>query len=292
MLIHIHDSISGEIVLIIIKNPVTIISAVLERCMGCLMCYTIPMNFYRNFFSVVLVLLLHAGVGHAESVDQVVKKVVDNLNGRSAVMTVRMEVKSSRAVRRMEMISYSVGSEKSFIKITYPGKDKGITFLKLDKGMWQYVPRIEKIIKIPASMMLQSWMGSDFTNDDLVKESSLYDDYVHKLLQETDELYRVELLPKPDSAVVWGKIVMLVSKENFLPTSITYFDEEGELVRELSYAGVKMFSGKVYPSLWVMKPETDDKKGHETRITVLDAVFDAPVSDEYFSKRALKRFSR
>ncbi|MCW5204704.1 outer membrane lipoprotein-sorting protein, partial [Desulfobulbus sp. N2] len=97
-------------------------------------------------------------------------------------MEMSMVVKTKRAERTMKMKSWSVGNKKSFIKILYPGKDKGITFLKLDNAMWQYVPRIEKTIKIPASMMLQSWMGSDFSNDDLVRESSISDDYTKSSL--------------------------------------------------------------------------------------------------------------
>jgi outer membrane lipoprotein-sorting protein len=237
-------------------------------------------------------LVLPALAVSAENVDTVMKQVVANLNGKTAVMKIIMAVKTSRAERVMEMKSYSIGQEKSFIKILYPKKDEGITFLKVNNSMWQYVPRIEKIIKIPASMMLQSWMGSDFSNDDLVKESSLYEDYTHKLISETEFEYNVELHPKVDAAVVWGKIHMSVSKEYFLPKNVSYFDEDGVLIRELVYTEVKPFGDRFYPSLWIMTPKTADKEGHETRITVSDAVFDGDVDEEYFSKRALKRFSR
>ncbi|MCI5132049.1 MAG: outer membrane lipoprotein-sorting protein, partial [Candidatus Electrothrix sp. EH2] len=114
---------------------------------------------------------------NAGTAKEIIKKVEDNLNGKTAEMKITMTVKTKRAERTMKMQSWSVGKDKSFIKILYPGKDKGITFLKMDNSMWQYVPRIEKTIKIPASMMLQSWMGSDFSNDDLVRESSISEDY-------------------------------------------------------------------------------------------------------------------
>ncbi len=228
----------------------------------------------------------------AEDAGAIIRKVVDNLNGKSAVLEIIMAVKTSRAERTMKMKSYSIGQEKSFIKILYPGKDKGITFLKIDKSMWQYVPRIEKTIKIPASMMLQSWMGSDFTNDDLVKESSLCDDYDHKLISATQTGYNIELIPRAEAAVVWGKILMAVSREYYLPVTVNYFDEDGVLVRTLSYSKIKHFGARFYPSLWIMKPETPDKAGHETRIIVTDAFFDGVVDDSYFTKRALKRFSR
>ncbi|MCW5207544.1 outer membrane lipoprotein-sorting protein, partial [Desulfobulbus sp. US2] len=121
----------------------------------------------------ILLLTLLPITSFADEAAELIRKVEDNLNGKTATMTLTMVVKTKRAERTMKMQSWAIGKDKSFIKILYPGKDKGITFLKLDNSMWQYVPRIEKTIKIPASMMLQSWMGSDFSNDDLVRESSI-----------------------------------------------------------------------------------------------------------------------
>lgn len=226
----------------------------------------------------------------AAEINAIIKKVEDNLNGKTAVMKLSMTVKTKRAERTMKMKSWSIGSKKSFIKILYPGKDKGITFLKLDSSMWQYVPRIEKTIKIPASMMLQSWMGSDFSNDDLVRESSISEDYTKKLLEETDSEYRVELLPKEDAAVVWGKIIMAVSKRYFLPTTIQYFDEDDVLIRELSYTDVQQFDDRFYPTRWKVTPMEPEKSSHETVIQVSEAVFDSEVDASYFTKRALKRY--
>ncbi len=243
------------------------------------------------FFAGDFILILPQVV-HAEAANDIIEKVVNNLNGKTAVMEISMVVKTSRTERTMKMKSYSIGQEKSFIKILYPKKDEGITFLKLDNSMWQYVPRIEKIIKIPASMMLQSWMGSDFSNDDLVKESSLSEDYDHTLLLETEGEYNLELHPKADAAVVWGKILMSVSKQYYLPLRVSYFDEDGVLIRELLYTDVKAYGQRFYPSRWIMTPKTTDKKGHETSITVSDVIFDKDVDENYFTKRALKRFSR
>ncbi len=222
----------------------------------------------------------------------IIKKIEDNLNGETAFMKFGMQIKTKRSERTMRMDSYSVGSDKMFIKVTYPKKDKGITFLKIDTAMWQYVPRIEKIIKIPASMMLQSWMGTDFSNDDLVKESSLSKDYTHRLISESESELELELIPLDDAPVVWGKIIMLVSKEFFLPTMVHYFDEDNILVRVLHYNEVKKFNGRNYPSLWVMEPMTEEKKGRTTTIEIFEAQFDEPIKDSYFTKRALKRLSK
>jgi hypothetical protein len=227
----------------------------------------------------------------ADEAAEIIRRVEDNLNGRSAVLNIAMIVTTSRATRTMKLESYSVGTEKSFIKITYPGKDYGITFLKIDDAMWQYVPRIEKIIKIPASMMLQSWMGTDFTNDDLVRESSISRDYTAKILSESDSEYEIELLPHPEAAVVWGRLVMGVAKREMLPQRVRYFDEEGALVRILEYTEVKRLGDRLYPSRWVMLPQDREKYGNQTVIEITEAAFDVPIDEEYFTKRALQRFS-
>ncbi|MEA1933807.1 MAG: outer membrane lipoprotein-sorting protein [Thermodesulfobacteriota bacterium] len=246
----------------------------------------------KYFVLMLLCLLLSGTRGFAADTDTIIKRVEDNLNGKTAFMKFTMTVKTKRSERTMKMDSYSIGKEKSFIKITYPKKDKGITFLKVDKSMWQYVPRIEKTIKIPASMMLQNWMGSDFTNDDLVRESSISEDYEQRIVAQNETEYEIELLPHEDAPVVWGRILMGVSKEYFLPTTVKYFDEDDVLVRILSYQNVKKFGKRFYPTHWVMYPKSEDKAGHQTIFDTNEAVFDEEISDMYFTKRALKRFSK
>jgi len=229
---------------------------------------------------------------HDITAQDIIKKVEDNLNGETAQMHITMTIKTSRSTRAMEMNSYSVGSKKSFIKITYPKKDRGITFLKVNNGMWQYVPRIEKIIKIPSSMMLQSWMGSDFTNDDLVRESSISEDYSASLLSEEQDNIKLLLTPREDAPVVWGKIIMDVSQTFFLPVKVLYYDEDDILVRELVYENIKKFNDNYYPTHWQMTPKTKGKSGNSTTVDIRDAVFDEPIDESYFSKRALKIYSR
>jgi len=243
--------------------------------------------FSLAFFS----LFFLAGYGWALEADDIIKRVEDNLNGETAFLKITMKVKTRRTERTVMMESWSIGREKSFIRINYPLKDKGITFLKIDNVMWQYVPRIEKIIKIPSSMMMQSWMGSDFTNDDLVRESSISDDYHKKILAENESCYEIELLPLEDAPVVWGRIVMAVSKEYFLPVKVRYFDEDGEEVRVLHYLDVKHFGERVYPSRWLMQPLDEHKAGHQTIVEISDALFDREIGESYFTKRALKRYS-
>jgi len=223
---------------------------------------------------------------------EIIQKVEDNLNGKSAIMQITMEVTTKRTSRKMIMDSYSIGNTKSFIHISYPKKDKGITFLKLDKTMWQYVPKIERVIKIPASMMLQSWMGSDFTNDDLVKESSLSEDYDVKLISQKQNSNKLELIPNEDATVVWGKLTMDISKKYFLPISVNYYDEDDVLVRVLHYKNIKQFENRYYPTYWEMISKLKSKIGHKTVVKIDNVTFDIDISESYFTKRALKRYSK
>jgi outer membrane lipoprotein-sorting protein len=215
--------------------------------------------------------------------------VEDNLNAKSAYLEMDMMVTTRIGERKVSIKNWSISNKKSFIKITYPKKDSGITFLKVDNSMWQYVPKIERIIKIPASMMLQSWMGSDFSNDDLVKESSISEDYHSKILKEDSESYFIELIPKEEATVVWGKLIMKVSKKYILPLRVEYYDEDGEFIRYLDYREVKKFNDRFFPTAWEMR-KVDDKT-RKTLIIVKKAIFDEKISDSYFSKRALKRYS-
>lgn len=224
--------------------------------------------------------------------NEIIKKIEQNLNGKTASMKIVMTVRTARTERTVKMDSYSIGNTKSFIKITYPKKDNGITFLKVDNAMWQYVPRIEKTIKIPASMMLQGWMGSDFTNDDLVRESSISADYQSKILKKDGTIYEIELFPNEDAAVVWGKLVMKIDRAIYLPLEVSYYDENDVLVRVLHYNDIKTFGDKLYPTRWVIDPKTDDKAGHQTIMEIENVVFDEEIDANYFTKRALKRFSQ
>lgn len=220
----------------------------------------------------------------------IVKKVQYNLQSDSGYSKITMSVTTARGERTMKMESWNRGNEKSFIKILYPKQESGITFLKIDTTMWQYVPKIEKTIKIPSSMMMQSWMGSDFTNDDMAKESSIVDDYNPSLSLETADAYTLLLLPKENAPVVWGKILLEVAKERFVPLKALYYDEEGALMRTLYYSEVKVFGSRHLPTVMTLIPV--NKKSSKTVVTMEDVDFDAPIDDSRFTMNALKRYSR
>ena len=225
----------------------------------------------------------------ANEAEDIIKKVDHNMRGKTVYMQLEMRIKTRNHRRSMEMQTWSEGKRKSFVKIINPSRDRGITFLSLNGQMWQYVPSIERIIKIPPSMMLQNWMGSDITNDDIVKQSSIVDDYTAKMLSKKGRIATIELTPKPNAAVVWGKIITTIDTTHYTGIKDIYYDENGAKVRAFLYEKVKRFGNYYIPTVWKVKPF--DRPGHMTTIIVKDARYDAPIDPAYFSKSALKRFS-
>lgn len=231
-------------------------------------------------------------LGFSLEVKEIIQRSDDLMRGKTSAGEFVMETKTPRWTRSISLQSWSEGTTKSFILITAPLRDKGTTFLKINNEMWQYVPKVEKIIKIPPSMMLQSWMGSDFTNDDLVKESSLVDDYSYKLLAEEKNSYQIELIPKPEAAVTWAKIIYWVTKDTYVPLKEEFYDEDGALVRVMRFEEITKLADRYFPMRWVMEPQTEDKQGHSTTVTIKKIVFDQPLEKNIFSMQALKNKSK
>ena len=226
----------------------------------------------------------------ADEAHDIMKKIDNNMRGQNVYMQMKMSITSMGHTRTMRMQTWAKGTKKSFVKTIYPPKDKGITFLSLDNQMWQYVPKIERIIKIPPSMMLQNWMGSDITNDDMVKQSSIVEDYEPKILKKEGTMVTMQLTPKEDAAVVWGKIISHIDISTYTSQKDIFYDEDGEEVRVFYYKDVKKY-GKYYtPTYWRVEPV--DKTGNFTEIILEEVKYDTEISEQYFRKSALKRFSR
>ncbi|MCD6433813.1 MAG: outer membrane lipoprotein-sorting protein [Sulfurimonas sp.] len=226
----------------------------------------------------------------ANEAQDIIKKLDENMRGENVSMKMTMRVVSLSHERTMKMQSWSEGTKKSFTKILYPPKDRGITFLSLENQMWQYVPKIERIIKIPPSMMLQNWMGSDITNDDIVKQSSIVEDYEPKIIKKKNTLVTIELIPKEDAAVVWGKIIINIDTTTYTSNRDVFYDEDGEEVRQFIYEKVKKFGKYYIPTYW--RVQSSSKKDNFTEIILEDVEYDTEISQHYFKKSALKRFSR
>ncbi|MCH9741499.1 MAG: outer membrane lipoprotein-sorting protein [Epsilonproteobacteria bacterium] len=226
----------------------------------------------------------------ANEAEEIIKKLDENMRGQSIYLKMSMEVKSLGHKRTIKLENWAEGTKKSFVKITYPPKDRGITFLSLDNQMWQYVPKIERTIKIPPSMMLQNWMGSDITNDDMVKQNSIVEDYTARILEKKENNVTIELTPKEESAVVWGKIIVHIDTDTYTSSKDIFYDEEGKEVRTFTYSDIKKYGKYYIPTHWELRPS--DKKENYTKIELEEIEYDIEISEQYFKKSALKRFSR
>ena len=227
----------------------------------------------------------------AQDPAQIIQKALDQQNGRTNQGEMEMTIVRPRYTRTMTMKSWSFGNEMFMILITGPARDKGQVFLKRNNDMWNWIPNISRMIKIPPSMMGQNWMGSDFTNDDLVKLTSLVVDYTHKLLGdemiEGMDCHIIELRPKPDAAVVWGKIKLWVSKEEYLQLRGEYYDEDGSMVNTMEASQITQFGDRRLPAKMVMTPV--NKKGQQTIMLNKSIQFDVDLSENFFSQQNMKR---
>ncbi len=238
-----------------------------------------------------MILLTAAPLGAATShpdVDSLVHEVDRLYRAQSAYAKIEMEIVTPHWQRTLSMVSWSEGIKKTFIRITAPAREKDVATLRVDNEMWNYLPKANKVMKIPPSMMMGSWMGSDFTNDDLVKESSLFDDYSYDFIEPDSadpNLYYIKCIPHKDAPVVWGSIVIAVTKDDHLPEWQKYYDEKGELIRIMSYSDIKTVDKRTLPTTLEMVPQ--NKEGHRTIIRYLDLKFNVKLDPETFTLRNL-----
>lgn len=196
-----------------------------------------------------------------------------------------MTVTTPRWTRTLTMRFWMDRPRYTLIRILAPPKEQGIGSLRIQAEMWNYLPKVARIIKTPSSMMLQPWMGSDFSNDDLVKESSMLEDYTHTLLgmEKLDgaPAYRVQSIPKPEAAVVWGKIVYFIRVADRLPLKQEYYDERGELIKTMTFSDARALGGRVIPTRWSMQPVA--KPGNRTVMVIREMTFDRPIDPGLFT---------
>jgi len=221
----------------------------------------------------------------------IVSSIEKRLWGQTSEGEYGMTITTPHWSRTLRLKSAMQRPDKTFVRILSPKKEAGIGSLRIKNEMWNYLPKIERVIKIPPSMMLQPWMGSDFTNDDLVKESSMVDDYEHHIdgVEEKNgvAVYRIVSVPKANAAVVWGKLVYRVRKSDLMPLTQQYFDERGELIKELVFTDFQKMGGREIPTRWTMKPAK--KPGSKTEIRIHSLRFDQPIAPSTFTLRNLRR---
>jgi outer membrane lipoprotein-sorting protein len=215
-------------------------------------------------------------------------KTDDMSRGTSSHAVMTMAVKTARYERTVKMETWSQGTERSLVVILEPAKEKGVATLMVDDNIWNYLPKVDRTMKVPAAMMSGSWMGSHVTNDDLVKGSRMSEDYTFTLDEQPTNgqgRYLITLIPKPDAPVVWGKVTVELSPDE-LPTRMEFFEEDGTLVRVMKYEDVREVSGKKMPMVFVVEPA--DKPGEFTRMEYTELEFDVDIPESKFSLQALK----
>jgi len=254
-------------------------------------------NMFKNTaYVVVFVLFLnHAPTGAQEpplTPKQILDRVDDLFRSRSSYSLGTMTVTTAHWKRSLNMEFWTKGKEKSLIRILAPKKEKGTTTLRTGNDIWNYLPKVKRVIKLPSSMMAASWMGSHFTNDDLVKESRMAEDYTFEVtfsgrIEGKEEIVEVTCYPQPEAAVVWGKVVVRASREDYLPLSVKYFDEDLRLARTMTFSDVAQLGGRQLPTVVTIAPE--DKPEESTVIKYERISFDLDLDDDFFSLRTLQR---
>ncbi len=228
---------------------------------------------------------------YSQTAKEIVQKSYDKLNGKSSTSTMSMTIVRPKWTRTVTMKSWANGTKYSMILITSPAKEKGQVFLKRDREMWNWVPKIQRMIKIPPSMMMQSWMGSDFTNDDLVQQTSIIVDYTHKLLREekfyNHDCYVIELKAKEDAAVSWGKIITWIAKDELYTLKNEYYDEDNYLINTEKLENIKLMDDRKIPTKYTIIPE--EEEGNKTILEFIETDFNAKIEESFFSQQNMKK---
>jgi outer membrane lipoprotein-sorting protein len=220
-----------------------------------------------------------------------VTKAENLLKGeKTSYSEMSMRIVRPKYTRTLEFKSWAETGGNSMTLITAPAKEKGQSFMKLGNNMWSWNPAIQRLVKMPPSMMSQGWMGSDFSNDDVLKESSLVKDFTHRLI--AGEIvgglpcHKIELIPLPDADVVWGKILIWIDTKNFFEMLIEFYDEEDELVKTHASSGINMFDGRKLPSVMTITPA--DQPQNKTVVTIENIKFNVEIGKSFFSQQNMK----
>ena len=238
----------------------------------------------------VAVAAVVAPVRGQESARDIVDRVDRLMRGESSRGVATMEVATEHWERALTMEMISLGTEYALIRITAPRKEAGMATLKAGDQIWNYLPRVDRTIKVPASLMMGSWMGSHFTNDDIVKDSRLIEDYDIEINFENERggvrIWEFLLTPKPEAAVVWGRIEYEVRRNDFMPTWARYYDEDGELMRTVTFSEFRNMGGRLVPAVMELIPH--DKPSERTLVRYDELEFDIGIDEAAFSLRALR----
>ncbi|PWI33293.1 outer membrane lipoprotein-sorting protein [Vibrio albus] len=242
-------------------------------------------------FLLFFICLFYLPHGWAESATDIVNKSDQQMRGESSYSVATMRIIRPDWIRSMSMKSWTKNRDFSLVLVTSPAKDKGTVSLKRYREMWNWIPAIERVIKIAPSMLSQSWMGSDFTNDDLINQSSIVVDYEHKLVKEElfdgEMTYVIDAVAKPDAPVVWSRIRLWVSKQTYLQRKAEFYDEFEDLVNTMQTFDIQEMGGRMLATHLEMIPA--DKPGYKTEFITHEAQFDFAIGEGFFSLDQMKQ---
>ena len=249
------------------------------------------LSIIKKFTFLILFLFVSTLLAQAQDATEIVRKADEKMRGQSSKAEITMQIIRPSWQRSISMKAWSKGTDYSLIVITAPARDEGTAYLKRGNEIWNWLPDINRTIKMPPSMMSQSWMGSDFSNNDLVEESSIVTDYNHSLVGDSTisgyDSYKIEMQPKPQAPVVWGKLISYISKDEYLQLRTEFYDEDGELIKVMEGSEIRELGGRTIPTKMEMIPM--DEKNHKTVLTYKDIEFNIDVSSNFFSIQNMKR---
>jgi outer membrane lipoprotein-sorting protein len=221
---------------------------------------------------------------------EVLDRIDDLYRGESSAGTMTMRIVTDRYERELTLNMWTKGQEQTLVRILQPKKERGVATLRNGNEMWNYLPKVDRTVKLNSAMMSKSWLGSDFTYDDFIKETRMREDYTYDItfFGERDGAEQIELtcIPREEAAVVWGKVVVVLLKEDYMPLRIDYYDEDIELARVMEFSEVRDFGERRLPATMVVT--RPNKPGQSTTVTYLELEFDLEVPDDTFSLRALR----
>jgi outer membrane lipoprotein-sorting protein len=223
---------------------------------------------------------------------EIIRKADEKFNGeKTSTALMAMTIVRPTWERTIEFKNWTSGREYALTLITSPARDKGQSFLKRQNEMWSWNPTISRLIKLPPSMMSQGWMGSDYTNDDILKESSVVNDYDHEIVGEEEYdgrlCYKIKMVAKEDAAVIWGHQVRWIDKKDFLFMKSELYDEDGYLVRTELGSDIKTMDGRLIPTRIELIPA--EEEGQMTIIEIKEIQFNQAIKDSFFSQQNMKR---
>lgn len=225
-------------------------------------------------------------------VGDVMRHVDDLYRARSSRSLMRMTVVRDRGTRSLEMEAWSRGTDEALVVIRSPAREAGAATLRTRDGLWTYAPRADRLIRIPSGLLSESWMGSHFTNDDLVRETSYMDDYdavLARVQRDGVEYLQATLTPRPGAPVVYAKLVFLIRPQGWVPVLAEYHDDQ-RIVRTMSFEDVRTVRGRPVPMRMVLQPA--DRPSERTVVEYLELELDVPVDPALFTHQGLRRVAR